>query len=87
MTLAFKLTTKLEKVVDLAVVGDPDAAILVAHWHMAIGGQIQNSQTAASEADVRPVAQTPVPYSGIVGPAVGLDRIHPRQSFAIPAIH
>src|SRR5258708_39750012 len=74
---ALKLTTQIGEVVDFAVVGDPHRPILVAHGHVAIGGKVEDGKTTASQSDVSPIGEMPLPEPGVVGTAV---RLHVRHS-------
>ena len=87
MSLALKLATKFGEVVDFPVVSDPDGAVFVAQRHVAVGRQIQNSQAATSQPDIRTVGKSAIPEAGIVRSAMRLHVSHPRQRFTIPAIH
>src|SRR5579864_652706 len=53
--LTFELATKIGEIVDFAVVGDPDGAVLIAHGHVAVGGKVENGEAAAAQAYVRSV--------------------------------
>ena len=84
---AFKFTAQIGEVVDLAVVGDPDRAVFVAHGHVAIGGKIENSKAAAAQTDVSAIGETPLPEAGVVGSAVRLHVRHPDERLPIAAVH
>jgi hypothetical protein len=87
VALAFEFPAQRGEVVDLAVVSDPEGAILVRHRHVAEGRQIEDGEAAVAQADVGTVRESPLPEAGVVRAAMGLDVGHPRQRFPISAIH
>src|SRR5712672_3654535 len=52
MALGLQFLAQFAEVINFAVVGDPQAAILVAHGHVAVGRKIENRQPAAAQANV-----------------------------------
>src|SRR4051812_19616973 len=87
MPLALEFAAKLGEVINLSVVGYPYSTVFVAHRHAADGGEIENGQAAAAQANVRTIGKLSIPQAGIVGPAMRQDLSHPRQSFPVAAIH
>ena len=86
MTFTLQLAAKFGKVVDFAVVGDPDGAVLVAHGHVAVGGKIKDGEAAATEGNVGAVRKSSLPQARIVGATVGLHARHASEHFPIPTI-
>ncbi len=84
---SFELAAQIGEVVDLAVVGDPHCAIFVAHGHVAIGGEVENGETAAAQSDVSAIGETPLPEAGVVGTAVRLHVRHPGERLPVAAVH
>src|SRR5579863_10575432 len=87
VALAFEFAAQLREVVDLAVICDPDGSVFVAHRHVADGGQIENGEAAAAQADVGTIWELAVPKAGVVWAAMRLNLRHARQRFPISAIH
>ena len=85
--LTFKLAAQIGEVIDLTVVGNPHRSIFVAHRHMAIGGEIENGEAAASQPNVSAIGETPLPQPGIIGTAMGLHIRHPGECLRVAAIH
>src|SRR3984957_21214655 len=52
MSLALEFAAEFGEVVDFAVIGNPERAILVGHRHVAERGQIENGEAAAAQADI-----------------------------------
>src|SRR5580704_15098961 len=52
MTLHLQLMAQLGKIVDLAVVGDPDSSVFVAHGHVTAGGKVNDGKSTASKSNV-----------------------------------
>src|SRR5437868_13007642 len=86
MTFAFELAPKFFEVVNLAVVGDPDTAVLVRHWHVAVCRKIENGKPPAPQSKERALWRTMLPYAAIVRAAMHLDGGHPPQRLAISPI-
>src|ERR1700726_4033468 len=86
VAFTLQLAAKVGKVVDLAVVRDPDRAVLVAHGHVAAGGEVENGKAAAAEANVGTIRKSSLPQTGIVRAAVGLHARHAREHFSVSAI-
>src|ERR1700693_3265388 len=84
---AFKLTAQIGEVVDFAVVGDPHRPIFVAHGHVTIGREIEDGKTAASQSDVSPIGEMPLPEPGVVGTTVGLHVRHPDERLRVATVH
>jgi len=66
-----QVSPQVQVVVDFAIVGDPDCAILVAHRLVAGGGEVNDGQTAMAQADG---AADPAPL--IVRATVTQDTVH-----------
>src|SRR4029077_2917348 len=86
VALALQLAPQLSEVVNLAVVGDPDAAVLIAHRHVAVSRKIDNRETAATQTNIRTIGKSSFPQAGVVRSAMRLDGRHTPQSFLVPAI-
>src|SRR5208282_337991 len=86
MPFAFEFTAQIGEVVDLAVVGNPHRSIFVRHGHVPIGGEVENGKAAASQSDVSPVGETPLPQPGVVGSAVRLHVRHTDQRLPVAAV-
>src|SRR5260370_36898680 len=84
---ALELTAQIGEVIDLAVVCDPHRAIFVAHGHVAIGGEVEDRKTAASQSDVSTIGETPLPEPGVVRAAVRLHVRHPDERLRIAAVY
>src|SRR5467141_3986989 len=85
--LALELTAQIGEVVDFAVEGDPHRPIFVAHGHVAIGREVENGKTAASQSDVSPIGEMPLPEPRVVGTAVCLHVRHPDECLRVAAVH
>src|SRR5690348_57718 len=72
----FQFLAQLTKVVDLAVVGDPQLPIPVAHRHVAVGGKVKYGEPPRTQPDPGSVRESLLPYAGIIRPAMGLDVRH-----------
>ncbi len=86
VALALQLPAKFGEVVDFAVVGDPDRAVFVAHWHVPVSGKIENGEAAAAEANVGTIGKSSLPQTGVVGTAVRLDVRHACEHFPVPTV-
>lgn len=56
-----QLTSQFGEVVNLSVVSNPNAAVFIAHRHVAEGREINNGQAAAAQPDIRTVRETLLP--------------------------
>jgi hypothetical protein len=52
MALHLQIAAQLGKIVDLAVVGDPDGALFVTHGHVPASGEVNDGKSAAAKAYV-----------------------------------
>src|SRR3954447_5554266 len=86
MALAFEFAAQVRKVVDFAVVGDPNAAVLVRHRHVSVGCEVEDRQPPASQTEIRTVWRAMVPHPAVIRAAMRLDGRHARQSFTIAPI-
>src|SRR5260370_24898318 len=84
---AFELAAQIGKVVDLAVICDPHRSIFVRHRHVAIGGEVENRETPASQSDISPIGETPLPEPGGVGTAMCLHVRHPDERLPVAAVY
>jgi len=84
---AFEFMAKVSEVVNLAVIGDPDGAVFVAHRHVTERRQIENSQAAAAQSNIGAVGELAIPEAEVVGAAMRLHLRHPRQGLSISAVH
>src|SRR2546427_3173117 len=87
MTLHRQITAQLGKIIDLAVVGDPDSLVFVAHGHVPAGGKINNGKSPASKADIGTVGKFLLPQSGVVGPTMSLHVSHARKCFPVSTVN
>ena len=86
MAFTLQFAAEFGEVVDFAVVGDPDRAVLVAHRHVTVGRKIEDGKAAAAEANVGAVRKSSLPQTRVVGAAVRLDMRHPAEHVSIAAI-
>ena len=75
LSFPFQVPANVEKVVDLAVVGDHIAAAMRGHGLVAGGGEIQDRQPAAGERNARRLI---CPHSAVVGSAMPEGTVHGR---------
>ena len=61
MAFALQFPAQLGEVINLAVVGNPDRAVFVAHRHVAVGRKIENRQAPAAQTDIRAVRKSLLP--------------------------
>src|SRR5258708_32177717 len=83
MPLHLQIAAQLGKIVDLAVVGDPDSPVFVAHGHVPAGGKINNGKSPASKADIGTVGKFLLPQSGVVGPPMSRHVSLPHDRFSV----
>src|SRR5713226_1355301 len=87
MTLHRQIAAQLGIIVDLAVVGDPDSPVFVAHGHVPAGGKINNGESPASKADIGTVGKFLLPRSDVVGSAMSLHVSHAHECFAVSTVN
>src|SRR5712671_2795722 len=87
MTLHRQIPSQLGKIVDFAVVGDPDSSIFVAHRHVPGSGKINNGESPASQADIGTVGKFLLPHSCVVGPAMSLHVSHASECFMVSPVN
>src|SRR4029077_524016 len=86
VALALQLAAKFSEVVDFSVVRDPDRAVFIAHWHVAVGRQVEDGKPPAAETNVGAIGKSPLPQTGIIRTTMRLDVRHPSQHFPVAAI-
>jgi len=86
MTFALQLTAQFGEVVDFAVVGGPDGAVLIAHRHVSAGGKIDDREAAAAQTDIRAIRASPLPEPEVVRTTMGLHGRHARERLLVPAV-
>ena len=82
-----KFPAKLGEIIDFAVVHQVDRVIFVGHGHMARGGQVQDGQAPAAEAQIGAVRRHVLPNPGVIGTAVRLAIGHGPQGYVIPPVY
>ena len=86
MAFALELVAQLFEVVNLAVVRNPNRAVLIRHRHMAVCGKVEDGKAPASQGKEGAVRGTMLPQPAVVRPAMRLDGSHPRQCFTISPV-
>jgi hypothetical protein len=86
VAFVLQFTAKFGEVVDFAVVGDPDRAVFVAHWHVPIGRKIKDGKAPAAQANIGTIRESSIPQAEVVGTTVRLDARHPTEHVSVAAI-
>src|SRR6266496_2946354 len=86
MAFALELAAQLFEVINLAVVRNPNRAVLVRHRHMAVCGKVEDGKAPAAQTKERAVRGTMLPQPAVVRPTMRLNSGHPRQCFAISPV-
>src|SRR5207248_7751352 len=74
------------KIVDFAVVGDPNRAIFVRHRHVTVGCEVENRKAPTSQAEIGTIWRVMVPHAAVIRASMRLDCGHARQSFTISPV-